>query len=624
MRCLIHSNGGFDIFGEHINLTDNYPSIDGQPLRPVRVRVEGDSIAYYLKSGTVIIRLTRENDRIAVSACLEGLPGVHDFEPLGNARIAGADRVFIQGFGMEGPSGTFAVTDSMPVSHGLIALYRQENVLLAYAEDHTRYNLCFRVGSCGQLFQDFAAFSGGFNLEKTGGESVSFPTLYLEEQTGLEAGLRHCAERIAKTMGARRRKPPAFFWNSWYYLYQTINQSLLDEYLKGMKSCPEAAFQYIEIDAGYAPHPGDWLQTGYNFPGGLKQAAQSVLDAGFQPGIWVAPFIVGDQSALCQKHPDWLLKNPDGSPTIQLRSYTEPKIWGIRDSNYYILDASHPDALDYLYHIFHTLKQWGFSMFKTDFMLWKMRDTSTVRRYNPGLTSVEILRNVLATVRNAIGEESYLLGCIAPFLPFVGYADGMRLAGDMGAQWKEPFGPVNLLREMPCCAYFNHIYWQNDPDAVLLREFDTFLNPVEARSLALLQALSGGVISTSDPVHRLGEDRRRLLNFIRPGKPVAPEFPYLGSLRKDRPELVLLHRLPQGNLLFALNPTDTPLTVCYSLKELFGNKNWYQYRYLWDAGGECVSTRENLFVGALAPHDSLLLFVTEQPIKEKPANLWNW
>ena len=263
-------------------------------------------------------------------------------------------------------------------------------------------------------------------------------------------------------------------------------------------------------------------------------------------------------------------------------------------------------------------------MFKTDFMLWTMRDTSTVRRYNPGLTSVEILRNVLATVRNAIGEESYLLGCIAPFLPFVGYADGMRLAGDMGAQWKEPYGPVNLLREMPCCAYFNHIYWQNDPDAVLLREFDTFLNPVEARSLALLQALSGGVISTSDPVHRLGEDRRRLLNFIRPGKPVAPEFPYLGNPGTDRPELVLLHRLPQGNLLFALNPSDTPLTVCYSLKELFGDKKWYQYRYLWDAGGECVSTRENLFVGTLAPHDSLLLFVTEQPLTEKPANLWNW
>ena len=38
MRCLIHPNGGFDILGEYIHLTDNYPSIDGQPLRPVRVR----------------------------------------------------------------------------------------------------------------------------------------------------------------------------------------------------------------------------------------------------------------------------------------------------------------------------------------------------------------------------------------------------------------------------------------------------------------------------------------------------------------------------------------------------------------------------------------------------------
>ena len=62
-------------------------------------------------------------------------------------------------------------------------------------------------------------------------------------------------------------------------------------------------------------------------------------------------------------------------------------------------------------------------------MLWNMHDSSTVRRFDPALTSVQIMRNTLEVIRSAIGDESYLLSCIAPFMPFIGYADGMRLAG---------------------------------------------------------------------------------------------------------------------------------------------------------------------------------------------------
>ena len=120
--------------------------------------------------------------------------------------------------------------------------------------------------------------------------------------------------------------------------------------------------------------------------------------------------------------------------------------------------------------------------------------TTPTTLWNPSLTSVEILRKTLAAIRSAIGEDSYLLGCIAPFMPFLGFADGMRLAGDCGAQWEASYGPINLLREFPCDNYFNHIFWQNDPDAMLLRDFDTKLTKEETRSLALLQALSGGAV----------------------------------------------------------------------------------------------------------------------------------
>lgn len=195
---------------------------------------------------------------------------------------------------------------------------------------------------------------------------------------------------------------------------------------------------------------------------GLKKAAETIINAGYEPGVWIAPFIVGDQSGLCKNHPDWLLHDLEGNLVTEIRSYNEPKVWGNLDSNYYVLDTSHPEALAYLKEVFQTLKKWGFSMYKTDFMLWNMHDTSKVQRFDSSMTSVEILRNTLKTIREAIGEESYLLGCIAPFLPFIGYADGMRIAGDVGAQWAEDYGPVNMIRELAADNYFNNIYWQND------------------------------------------------------------------------------------------------------------------------------------------------------------------
>ena len=207
-----------------------------------------------------------------------------------------------------------------------------------------------------------------------------------------------------------------------------------------------------------------------------------------------------------------------------------------------------------------------------------MHDSSTVRRYDPSLTSVEILRNTFSVIRSAIGEESFLLGCIAPFMPMIGYADGMRLAGDGGAQWSVPFGPVNMLQELPYYSYFNNVFWQNDPDAMLLRNFSSSLSDEEVRSLALLQALSGGVVSTSDPVHRMSRERKDLLKMVQPHTFVTPEYPFLASGQRV---ITLTHRLDQGFLLFVMNPTEEVQAVFYRLSKLFGEENLYQYRMDW-------------------------------------------
>lgn len=611
MKVQIRADGSYDVLGEHIQLTGCYPAFNGRALRCTQVDVGSDTVTYHLGHGMVQLRFASDAaERICVLCKAENLPGIHSLSPLAGAKADTAEQVFVQGFGMEGPSGVYAIGNDVPASHGLTALSARDDTLLAYAEDHTRFHLRFEIDP---------DFSAGFVLEGAAGADISLPTLFLEESGKLASALRHCAKRIANTMHARRDKPPAFFWSSWYYAYETMDQATLEETLSGIRK-ENVPFQYVQLDAGYTPSLGDWLTPSHRWPGGLKMAAETILKAGLQPGIWVAPFIVGDRSKLFRDHPDWVLRDLDGRPHVQLRSYTEPKMWGNPDCDYYVLDTSHPDALAYIETVFRTLRSWGFSLFKTDFMLWSMHDTDAVLRHDPSLTSVEIMRNTLDVIRTAIGEESYLLGCIAPFMPFIGYADGMRLAGDCGAQWAEPFGPINMLREVPADHYFNHIFWQNDPDAVLLRDFATLLSPEEARSLALLQALSGGIVSTSDPIHRLGADRKALLRLIEPKEKVTPALPLLG---KDKKELVLTHQLKQGNLLYVLNPTDAPLTVVCRLTELFWDQNWYQYRYNWKEEG-VSSVQSDLFFETLAPHASALVFVTRAPLEAKPSNLWDW
>ena len=199
-----------------------------------------------------------EDERLVVDCDAEGLAGVHDISPLAHGQITGAKRIFAQGFGMEGPSGCFSLGENVPDSHGLTALSAEDGVLLAYAEDHRRFSLHFSASDS----QNFAAC---FNLEGTGGEKLALPSLYFEESDDLNGGLRGCARRIAAAMNARHDKAPAFFWSSWYYAYETMDQQTLEETLEGLKASA-LPFQYVELDAGYTPSLGDWLVPNHAGP----------------------------------------------------------------------------------------------------------------------------------------------------------------------------------------------------------------------------------------------------------------------------------------------------------------------------------------------------------------------
>ena len=622
--------------GGRMLLEDIYPGMDGSEVHPIRVTATEQKILWELSEGSICLEIEkREENRICFRYRLDGweeLP--HTFHYFYRAKT-NADGCYQAAEGMGGNTGYWTKekikSADIVMSYGLGALQflgEEKAALLLYSEEQKHYeNICeteafkrafYTDGSGLRTEKETMICSYGLRTERMKRSAVLLPEFYIEYSETIESGLENVAKKIGREMRARLAAPPAYHWCSWYYCYHNFDRVQLEEYLTGLEKMEEKPpIRYFQIDAGYFPSTGDWLECTERFPLGLQEAFERINQAGYLPGIWVGAFMVGNRSKLYRQHPDWILYDLDDKPVRPWITDNEPKPWGYQDEEYYILDTSHPDAMEYMRNVFTTLHDWGARMFKTDFMLWGLQDSSRVKRHTPGKTSVEYFREYLQMIREAIGEESYWLGCIAPFLPCVGYADGMRIGGDVGSSWNGEFGPQNMMRCLVGNNYTNHNYYQIDPDAVMLREFQIRLNEREIYSLALLAAMSGSCIYTSDPLHLIKKDRRDLFFFLKPDIRRKANIPFLDEERK---EMVFVQHGKNSSLIFILNKSETTLKEAYTLQQLGIPTSYSVVRVM--TGEQEVLWKQKLLVD-IEPHDCRLYLATSD---ENPTihyeNLW--
>ncbi len=556
-------------------LRQGFPGLDGRPLRPLSVETGPDWARYRAPGLDLQLSLVREGDSIRLrTEILSMNDPAADLHPFFEAEAVGLRGAFTQNLGLRGDygyqdrpmlDGRAAGTDST----GLLALHLPAGHLVLAVHEHDRFLARFRilpvpVGAAPHRL------TFGFALERTRAGAFRLPDLHLSAGPALDGLLDAQARRIAAAMGARPPARPSYNWCSWYYRFNYMDLDTLDEYLAAFSALrDQVPLRTIQLDAGYCRTPGDWLEPNAQWPGGLREAFRRIGSAGYVPGIWIAPFVVGNLSRLAKEHPDWILRRADGAPHVEKRFYEWRKPWPNPDTEYFVLDISHPEAMAHILSIFRTLRAWGARMIKTDFMLWHFQDPGTVLRHDPSRTTVEWFRILLAGIRDAVGEETFWLGCIAPFLPFLGYADAMRIGGDVFSAWSTVH-MRNLAAKLAGSTYFNHIYWENDPDVLVLRDFDTELAPGEVAAVSLLQALYGGMVATSDPLHRLAPDRLALFRFVRPFRCRKPHVPCLDQ-RRDDLVLTLCDPALDRYLVFLFNPTDQPLVRQVDLRGLFAD-----------------------------------------------------
>jgi alpha-galactosidase len=340
---------------------------------------------------------------------------------------------------------------------------------------------------------------------------------------------------------AQRFKTPPTGWCSWYCFGPRVTAQQVRDNLDFIaKNAP--GLKYIQIDDGYQPAMGDWLETGAAFGGNVQGVLKEIRERGFEPAIWVAPFIAEEKSHLFEQHPDWFIKDIDGKP---LRS-DKVTFGGWRRGPWYALDGAHPEAQKHLEMVFRTMRrEWGCTYFKLDANFWGAMHGG--RFYDPHATRVEAYRRGMQAVLRGAGD-SFILGCNHPIWPSLGLIHGSRSSNDITRKWDRiaTTGKQNLYR-----CWQNGLLWWNDPDAIVLVG-DLPLNEFQFHATAIYA--SGGMLLSGDDLTKITPDRLAMLKKLMPPTGRAAEF-------ADDTFRIGVVTLPDRRVVCVFNWEDKPQTI---------------------------------------------------------------
>ena len=300
---------------------------------------------------------------------------------------------------------------------------------------------------------DEVVVSGGPDVDATVIPAVA------EEESGygaVDVALARWGDRFAAASGVGEIRRPPTAWCSWYHYFEDVTQDDIEENLAAIGDLG-LDIDVVQIDDGYQSQIGDWLTLSSRFVS-LQAVLDSIRAAGRRAGIWVAPFLVGGRSALARQHPDWLVPGTpahDGWGGQQLRA----------------LDTTHPGAEAYLHEVFGTFRQMGVDYFKIDFIYAGAMEGG---RAEPEVSGTEAYRRGLRIIREAIGPDSFLLGCGAPILPSVGLVDGMRIGPDIAHHVQPLDGDLSqpslrgAAQNSRWRSWQHGRFWTNDADCLVV------------------------------------------------------------------------------------------------------------------------------------------------------------
>lgn len=285
--------------------------------------------------------------------------------------------------------------------------------------------------------------------------SADGPVVELPPAPSLDDALTSVGDHLARTMRARPIRAIGPGWCSWYGYWHEVTDAVISENLAIIER-ERLDVRVVQVDDGHQAGIGDWLEPSGRIAD-MAALARRIRDGGREAGVWTAPFMVGESSRLAREHPDWLVRD----------AVAAEHHWGQRVR---VLDVTHPGAAAHLADVFRTLREWGFTFHKIDFLYagamagGRHGDSDPIAAYREGLR----------IIRAAVGEDATILGCGAPLLPSIGLVDAMRVSPDTDHRVDPPDGDISqpsmrgALAAGRARAWMHGRLWVNDPDCLIV------------------------------------------------------------------------------------------------------------------------------------------------------------
>jgi len=343
------------------------------------------------------------------------------------------------------------------------------------------------------------------------GETLAAEELLLASEGRAHDALARWARAAGERAGARPRG--LRYWCTWYAApCDRIDPVFLETSLRALRE-RRAPLDAVVVDDGWQRALGEWLLTNEKFPRGLASIASLIREAGFTPGIWLAPFAVAPHASVARAHPEWLVRGADGRP--------RPAGWVAqlgRPRPYFALDATHPEAAAHIEATVRAVAALGFRVLKVDFLT---AGALAGVRHDPRATRALAYALGMAAVRRGAGD-ALLMGAIAPHAWNAGWVEAQRAGTDVSfgpPSWETPLARLgdwtspsvrNALPGMLALAAWDGRLFANDGDCVVARG----LAPRLARALALANLAVSSVTAIGDDPRRGDTDALALLERI--------------------------------------------------------------------------------------------------------------
>ena len=196
-----------------------------------------------------------------------------------------------------------------------------------------------------------------------------------------------------------------------------------------VKDAPQ--LKYVQLDDGYQPAMGDWLETGKAFGGDVQGVLQAIRKQGFEPAIWVAPFIAEAGSAPLPAAPRLVHegrrrqaapRRQGHLPGLAARPLVRARRHATRRCRSTWRTSSAPCATS-----------GACTYFKLDANFWGAMHGG--RFHDPKATRIEAYRRGMQAVLRGAGD-SFILGCNHPIWASFGLIHGSRSSGDISRNWE--------------------------------------------------------------------------------------------------------------------------------------------------------------------------------------------